>query len=141
MGVFIAYTIALLCTTIFVVQKGDRIAKLSIAGIWVGFCSAEWASLSIRSDEDFMVVIASVETLSLLYKIGMVHLSDRRWPIIVAGLHFNVVCSHISFIISPSYLTKTLYAASTVWAVPVLLVITLGVYADNRWDTLSQGGK
>lgn len=134
MGVVLAYAIALLCTTIFVAQKGDRVAKLSIAGIWVGFGAAELASRLIVSDQVFLMTITSIETVSFIYKIGMVYLSNRRWPIIVAGLHFNIVCSHISFIISPSFLTKAMYAASTIWAVPVLLIITLGIYMDNKWD-------
>lgn len=138
MGIFSAYTIALLCTSIYVVHAGDRIAKWSMVGIWIGFVAATWATLAIASDATYLHTILAIEVLSLIFKVCMVHLSDRRWPIIIAGLQLNVVCGQISLLISSGYLAKVLYAASTFWAIPVLLVISLGLYMDNRWDTRSR---
>lgn len=135
MGIFAAYTIALLCTSIYVVRVGDRIAKWSIVGIWMGFVAATWATLTITSDTVYLKTILAIEVLSLTFKVCMVHLSNRRWPIIIAGLQINVVCGQISLLISTGYFAKVLYAASTFWAIPVLLVISVGLYMDNRWDT------
>lgn len=138
MGIFAAYTIALLCTTIFVVRRGDRIARWSITGIWVGFIAATWATLAIANDDAYLKTILSIELTSLIFKIYMTNLSNRRWPIIIAGLQINVVCGQISLLISSSYFAKVLYFASTLWAIPVLLVISLGLYMDNRWDIRSR---
>lgn len=138
MEIFAAYTIALLCTSIYVVRVGDRIAKWSIVGIWIGFVAATWATLAITSDTAYLKTILAIEVLSLVFKFCMVHLSNRRWPIIIAGLQINVVCGQISLLISTGYFAKVLYAASTFWAVPVLLVISVGLYMDNRWDTRSR---
>lgn len=138
MAIFSAYAIALLCTSIYVVHVGDRIARWSMAGIWIGFVAATWATLAIVSDTTYLRTILAIEILSLIFKVFIVHLSDRRWPIIIAGFQINVVCGQISLLISSSYLAKVLYAASTFWAIPVLLVISLGIYTDKRWDTRSR---
>lgn len=139
MEIFIAYTFALLCTTLFVLLKGERIGKWSVAVIWVGFISAMVATLMIRDDRDFLTAILTIEVISLISKIAIALMCDKKWPIIVAGLHLNTVSFQMSAALSPDYLSKALYGLSTVWAIPVLVVIVLGIILDRDWEQSRHG--
>lgn len=134
MGIFIAYTFALLCTTLFVALKGERTGKWSIAAIWAGFISAMVATLTIRDDGDFLTAILTIEFISLIGKVAIALMCEKKWPIIVAGLHLNTVSFQMSAALSPDYLSKALYGLSTVWAIPVLVVIVLGIILDRDWE-------
>ena len=132
MQIFLAYTIALIATSIFVVRYGGATGRWSIVGVWAVFILAQTAVLTIRPEAVLIRTILAIECASLLFKIIISMLSSRRWPIIVDAFQLNVAAVQVAVIVSPAYLTKFFYAMSTIWAVPVLVVMAMGTQMDRK---------
>ncbi|WHO38341.1 hypothetical protein PMI04_017555 [Sphingobium sp. AP49] len=132
MEIYLAYSVALLATSIFVVRHGGPAGRWSVAGIWAGFILAQTAVLTVRPEAALIRTILAIECASLLLKIIIALRSTRRWPIIIAALQLNVTAVQLAVILSPAYLTKFFYAMSTVWAIPVLMVMAMGTQLDRK---------
>lgn len=132
MEIFLAYSVALVAASIFVVRYGGAAGRWSVGGIWAGFILAQAAVLTVRPEALLIRTILAIECASLILKIVISLNSSRRWPIIIAALQLNVTAVQVAVILSPAYLTKFFYAMSTVWAVPVLLVMVTGTQLDRK---------
>lgn len=132
MEIFLAYTVALLAASIFVVRHGGPAGRWSVGGIWAGFILAQTAVILVRPEYMLIRTILAIECASLLLKIGIALMSQRRWPIIIAAFQLNVTAVQVAVILSPTYMTKFFYAMSTVWAVPVLIVMVVGTQLDRK---------
>jgi hypothetical protein len=44
------------------------------------------------------------------------------------------VCAQTAVLVAPAFTTKFHYAMMTIWAVPTLLVLSIGVFLDRRHD-------
>lgn len=132
MEIFLAYSVALVVTSIFVIRHGGPAGRWSIGGVWAGFILAQTAVLTVRPEAVLIRTILAIECASLLFKIIVSLMSYRRWPILIAALQLNVTAVQVAVILSPAYMTKFFYAMSTVWALPVLLVMVVGTQMDRK---------
>jgi hypothetical protein len=58
--------------------------------------------------------------------------SQRYWPVWMTGFHLIAVTTHVSVMLVPHY-TPTIYRAmQSVWALPVLLSMVIGIAADRQ---------
>lgn len=58
--------------------------------------------------------------------------SRRYWPVWMTAFHGVSVATHIATIIDPAFLPKAYQAMVSFWALPMLLVMLLGVMTDRR---------
>lgn len=130
------YSIGLIATGIYAVLKGGREGRAIVVIIASLFVAS--FILKNASDAPLYTMIASlaVDWLSLFLKARLALSSNRRWPIIVAGLQVVSVCTQLAILASPSFKHAFHDLVSTVWAVPTLAVIALGIYLDRRYDRL-----
>lgn len=130
----IAYSIALLATALFAILRGGREGRMIVMIIASLFAVS--AFLKDVSHEPLYAMVASlaVDCTSLSLKGWLALSSRRRWPIIVAGLQVVSVGMQLAICASPNFKLPFHDTISTVWAIPTLLVIALGIYLDRRHD-------
>lgn len=59
--------------------------------------------------------------------------TNRYWPLWVAGFHIITMTAHLAALISPSFTARVYFGLATMWAIPKLLVILIGVAQDRRF--------
>lgn len=130
----IAYSVALFATSIYAIYYGGREGR-TIVGIIACLFVVSYV-LKHVSDAPLYVVTASlsVDCLSLALKTWLALSSRKRWPINVAALQFVSVCMQIGIVVSPTFKLAFHDLVSTVWAIPTLILITLGITLDRRHD-------
>lgn len=135
----IAYSVTLLVTSIYAICYGGREGR-TIVGIIACLFVVSYVLKNV-SDAPLYVMIASlsVDCLSLTLKTGLAFSSHRRWPINVAALQLVSVCMQIGIVVSPTFKLAFHDLVSTVWAIPTLIVITLGIALDHRHDRKAAG--
>lgn len=57
--------------------------------------------------------------------------SRRYWPIWMTGFHLVAVTSHLSAVAAPDFAREIYRAVETVWALPVLICMLIGVAKDR----------
>ena len=65
--------------------------------------------------------------------------SKKTWPIWVAAFQLNTVLADLAIFVSVSHSNKFYYILATIWAVPTLAVIAMGVWRDNSWTQRRYG--
>jgi len=128
------YTMGLAATAIYAVLFGGRAGRATIGIIAILF-AATWAWWHLAPTRpDYRAGAFVIDCLSLFLKIGVAISSRRKWPIILAAFQLNSVGAQIAILIAPTFRTQFHYAMITVWAVPTLIVIALGIYLDRKYD-------
>ncbi len=59
--------------------------------------------------------------------------SDLWWPVWVAAFQFNSVVAHLATMISPEFSALVYHGYEGLWAIPLLLVMVLGIHRDRGW--------
>lgn len=134
MNVFIFYLVALLATCLYLVRYGGRTGRwisaiqllMALASAVVSYTAPNFVVLQPR--------MLAVDVLSLVLKWGAALNSTRRWPIWIAALQLNTVLAETAILLSPAFRNAFYYAMATIWAVPALLVMVLGVALDRRHE-------
>ena len=115
------------------------------AGIWGG-AAGRWgagmmgaaALLSIpasRLDPSWGSTAYGVFAVDLCLMIGLTIVavrSRRYWPLWAAGLHLNTVISHCATMVVPRVVPKVYQTLESVWSVPILIVMVIGISLDRR---------
>lgn len=65
--------------------------------------------------------------------------SRRYWPIWMTGFHLVAVTSHLSALAAASYAREIYRAVETFWALPVLIVMLIGVAKDRSVAARAEG--
>lgn len=76
----------------------------------------------------------AIDVLSLALKSAIAFKSDRRWPIWIAGFQLNTVLAETAIAFSPAYHIYYFHAMATMWSLPALFIMFIGVYLDNAHD-------
>ncbi|WP_148276612.1 hypothetical protein [Sphingobium sp. SYK-6] len=84
-----------------------------------------WASTNM------MVLFIDAATFFAMFVIAGV--SDRWWPIWVAAFQLNSVVAHFATMIDPAFSALVYQGYEGLWAIPLLLVMVLGIYRDRMW--------
>ena len=80
----------------------------------------------------------AVDTLSLALKLAIAFNSNRRWPIWVAGFQVNTVLAEAAIFFSPAYKIDFFHAMATIWAMPTLFAMAIGIFLDNAHDRMAR---
>lgn len=128
------YAFALAAVGIYVVHFGGMAGRFTIGVIAILFFASTVATWLIPSDRPYQTAMFGIDLLSLTLKSTIALCSKRRWPIIIAGFQLNAVCAQTAVFVAPSFTTKFHYAMMTIWAVPTLVVLCIGVALDRRYD-------
>lgn len=88
-----------------------------------------------RLDPDWATTVFAVFAVDLCLMIGLTGLAVRsrdHWPIWAAGLHLNTVISHCATMVAPRIVPKVYQTLESVWSVPILIVMVIGIALDRR---------
>ncbi len=130
----IAYAFMIAALSPYVVLHGGWAGRATLAVIAALFAASTMATWFIEQDRLYHFAIFGIDLLSLILKTAIAIISARRWPIIIAGFQLNSVCAQTAVLVAPAFTTKFHYAMMTIWAVPTLLVLSIGVFLDRRHD-------
>jgi hypothetical protein len=132
--VTIAYYAVLLAVLVYLAMYGGK------AGLWAGALQCVTALMTLgvvalfHGTPAVLPMMALVDFISFGWKVALVMMCNRRWPIWVAAFQLNVVAAHIAVWIVPKWLDGLYYAMMTVWAIPSLLAMIVGTALDHRYD-------
>lgn len=133
MIVFLFYLIALLVTCIYLALYGGRTGRW-LAAIQLAMAVA--SAILSSTAASFVVLqprMLALDIVSLGLKLTVAFASNRRWPIWVAALQLNTVLAEAAILVSPAFRNEFYYAMATIWAIPALLVMSLGLAFDRRF--------
>lgn len=77
----------------------------------------------------------AILTVDFLLLIGLYVLmlgSRRYWPIWMVGFHLVAVASHLGTIVVPDFTPAIYRAVGSLWAIPMLLAMVLGIELDRK---------
>jgi hypothetical protein len=78
------------------------------------------------------LAVFAVDTALLVGFYALMLASRRYWPVWMTGFHLIAVVTHISTMVAPAFTPAIYRALESVWAIPVLLSLLLGVELDRR---------
>lgn len=73
-----------------------------------------------------------IDTLVLLAFVGIALVSDRFWPLWVAGLQLTISMSHLFKAIKPELYPMAYAAAERFWSYPTLVIIAIGAWRQHQ---------
>ncbi|QLC24883.1 hypothetical protein HFP57_07475 [Parasphingopyxis algicola] len=76
------------------------------------------------------VLLVDFGLLCGLYAVSM--RSNRYWPLWITGFHLITMTTHLAALVAPSFAARVYFGMATLWAIPKLLVIVVGVTLDRR---------
>lgn len=132
MNVFFFYLIALLVTCIYLAVWGGRTGRWLAAIQLVMAVSSAVLSYTAPSFVVLQPRMFALDIVSLGLKLAVAFASTRRWPIWVAAFQLNTVLAEAAILLSPAFRGEFYYAMATIWALPALLVMSLGLAFDRR---------
>ena len=117
----------------YALWRGNRdsriVAFICLAGVALSYYEAAPISLRFASLE---TGIAIVDLAALAGFIAIALLSDRFWPMWVAGLQLTTVLGHLLKMIDGGLLPKAYGAALVFWSYPILVIIIVGTWRSYR---------
>jgi hypothetical protein len=79
-----------------------------------------------------------VDTAVLFAVVGIALVSDRFWPLWAAGLQLVDSMSHVMKAIDADLLPKVYGAAERFWSYPILAILLVGAWRQNRRSAAEQ---
>lgn len=133
----ISFWILLVLTCGYALWRGHKYEQMSaLVCILASVVSTIWLLLLRRYHPvDYSTVEISdlvVDTLVLTAFIVIALLSDRFWPLWVAGLQLTISMSHLLKAIQPELLPMAYGIAERVWSYPTLLIIMAGAWRQHQ---------
>ncbi len=132
MNVFFFYLIALLVTCIYLALYGGRTGRWLAA---IQFVMAVASAILSSTASDFVALqprMLALDLVSLGLKLTVALRSNRQWPIWVAAFQLDTVLAQTAILLSPVFRNEFYYAMATIWAMPTLLVMVVGLALDRR---------
>ena len=123
----------LFATTGYALWRGDRdsrvvalicLAAVALTQILLTPVSERYASVEVG------VVLVDLVTLVGFTAIALV--SQRFWPLWVAGFQLTTLVGHLLKAIDWSLLPRAYGAALTFWSYPILLILAIGTWRSHR---------
>ena len=136
----ILYNLLLLGACGYAVWRGKVDARIVALAFFVG----NFATFALRSQlsggySQIEVGIFLVDVACLLAFTYAALISDRFWPLWVAGLQLTTSFGHIFKLLDPS-LMRIAYAASLrFWGYPILIILVAGVWRSQQRLRREQG--
>ena len=107
-------------------------------GRWAAFLIIAAAIITIpavrfgRTWGSTELAVFAVDSALLAGFYGLMLASRRFWPIWMTGFHLIAVVTHFSTLLAPDFTPAIYRALESVWAIPVLISLLLGVELDRR---------
>ena len=128
---FFLSLLAVVC--IYSAIRGGQPEKRAAVIFIVGFAMSVFAASP--SDHRFThpeVGILIVD-LAMLFAFGMLALhAERYWTIWICSMQVIQVLSHIPLMLIPDLLPRAYYLIASIWAYPMLIVLTAGTYRHQQ---------
>ena len=141
----ISFWILLFLTCGYALWRGRKYEQMSaLVCILASVVSTIWLLLIRRYHPvDYSTVEISdlvVDTLVLTAFIVIALLSDRFWPLWVAGLQLTISMSHLLKAIQPDLLPIAYGVAERFWSYPILIILAAGTWrSQRRTEHISDG--
>ena len=90
------------------------------------------ASLVDTDWSDPQLAVLGVDAALLAALIWTALRSDRWFPVWFAGFHLVAVISHVASILAPGYAAKVYFIFQSIWTVPMLMTLVIGVARDRH---------
>lgn len=84
----------------------------------------------IVNDAIWPVMVVDLLLLLGLYWVA-IH-SRRLWPLWVTGFHLITMTTHLAVLLAPNFAIRVYIGLATLWSIPMLLVILVGVTLDRQ---------
>ena len=105
-----------------------------VAAIFVGGALLTIPAQILQQSWDHVAWPVMVVDLAVLIGLYWVAMRTKRWwPLWVTGFHLIAMTSHLAVIVAPNFTARVYFGLATLWAVPMLLVILIGVARDRRF--------
>ena len=138
MSVFVAYACSLVGVAGYVCWKGGNAGRASMAALLVGSVASQIVYM-MTAEKHLPGQMLIVDSLILATQVIIALNSKKTWPIWVAAFQLNTVLADLAIFVSVSRSNKFYYILATIWAVPTLVVIAMGVWRDNSWTQRTYG--
>lgn len=123
----------LIVTCGYALWRGRKYEKIAASV----FIAASLLSVIARAGPDGTYIgiergdlVIDVAVLAATVAIALV--SDRFWPLWVAGLQLTITMSHMMKALSPDLMPLAYAAAERFWAYPTLLILFVAVWRQHR---------
>jgi len=129
--VMVFWALAVLCCgygAYFGGREGRRVTALYLCAVLLTI-PAQMLQQS-WGGEIWPVVLVDTLLLAGLYWISM--RTDRFWPLWVTGFHMITMTAHLAALLAPTFPARIYFGLTTIWTIPLLLVILVGVTLDRQ---------
>jgi len=138
--VFATYAIVLVIVAGYLLWKGGAAGRASICVILIGAVLTKLLYEHTSTESVFYERLALLDTVALGVQLTIAATSRRTWCIWVAALQMNTVVSDWVIVTAPAYKTAMAYMLDTVWSIPTLAIMAVGVWRDTKAQRRSYGG-
>jgi hypothetical protein len=107
-------------------------------GRWAGFLFLVASGMTVPATllgqawDETELLIFGVDIIFLVSLYVLMLTSRRYWPVWMVGFHLVAVVTHLSTLLSPTFTPQLYRAMGSFWAIPILLVLLVGVELDRR---------
>lgn len=136
---FAIYATILGIIAIYVLFKGQSAGRISIVVYATAVLATEISSHQLRSNDDFLSRLAIIDSTALACLLLVALLSKRSWPLWVSALQLNTVVAELVVITSAHNDWPIVYVLTTVWGLPTICIMAIGVLRDNRAGVTGNG--
>lgn len=117
----------------YAVYRGGRFEYIG-AAVMVGGSVATFIGLAVL-DTPWTGFYTSTFAIDMLVLLALIHLaivSDRFWPLWMAGFHLVAVLVHAATMLVPDTATWALATGAAFWAYPMILALAIGAHEHVR---------
>lgn len=125
----------LVMTCVYAVAAGGRDAWIA-CGMLI---SAALMTPVVTVIPDARWLLFVVDGVLLIGLVALAMRSSHYWPMWVAGLHGVSVAGHVVTTLTPHLPWNVYHAIIAFWAIPVQLVMALGIFLDSRATKYADG--
>lgn len=127
-----AFNSALVCILLYVVTWGGRAGRF---GASFAIVATLFTYVGLGDAEPYRHFNFLIFAGDIVLFIGFVYIairSNRWWPIWAAAMQLNGVSAHLVAALSSSHLSEVYYRMTSLWGIPILLIMALGTVLDAR---------
>lgn len=132
------WVLTLLCCG-YAIRFGERDGRLAAFLILAASGLSLPPTLMEQAYAKTELFIFAVDLLLLAGLYALTLTSRRYWPIWMTGFHLIAVVTHLSTMLVPDFTPRLYRAMGSFWAIPMPLVMIIGIALDRRAASRSSG--
>lgn len=125
------WILTLLCcgfAALFGGRAGRAVAFIYIAAV----AATSLATRDPKAWSDPHLPALAVDLMLLAALLWVALRADRWFPIWFTGFHLVAVVSHLASILAPGFAPKLYFLLQSLWSVPMLLTLVIGITLDRQ---------